>query len=229
MCCNSFWTRCIDITKNENRPKTRNKIQSNSIRRVAIFSSEILLAMLLSSLSNPRSISQGEHDISACMGALSDCPLGSVGSHIVLRALVGVLKWCEIVPYVLGIDAELDDDPDGADANKVNTLSYKSRADDDNKCQVATRLARNLLISQYHDVIAPILLSRTIFSGERTLQQAPATLSNGVTDTTNTRGLSPTSEGTAVLSWQEDWKMGLIIFPGCPPLLVGKVWWLPSH
>jgi hypothetical protein len=48
----------LDMLKYKSRrlnygTKTRNKIQSNSIRRVAIFSSEILLYMLLSSLSDP--------------------------------------------------------------------------------------------------------------------------------------------------------------------------------
>jgi hypothetical protein len=192
-----------------NGMNARDEMQSNSLRRVAVSSSEILQAMLLSSLSNPRSISQGEHDISACIGTLSDCPLGGIGSHVVLRALVGVLKWCEIVPYVLGIDANFDYDPDCANAH-VNNSSHKSRADDDHKCQVATRLARNLLMSQYHDVIAPMLLSRTVFSGERTLQQPAAALSNSITDTTTTLGPNP--DGTATLSWQEDWKMGLLIF-----------------
>ncbi|KAG7359446.1 Beige/BEACH domain containing protein [Nitzschia inconspicua] len=189
-----------------NGTKARDEQHHKYLRHICISSADILLAMLLSSLSNPRSISQGEHDISACMGALSDCPLGSVGAHIVLRALLGVLKWCEIVPYMLGIGTESSEVLERDDKN-VNSSSRKSRADDDHKCQVATRLARNLLMSQYHDVVAPMLLSRTVFSGERTLQVGASS-----NDMASLGSQSSGNMGMVSLSWQEDWKMGLLIF-----------------
>jgi hypothetical protein len=199
------------LQKLSNVTKARDDAQNHYLRRICISSAEILQAMLLSSLSNQRSISQGEHDISACMGALSDCPLGSIASHIVLRALVGVLKWCEIVPYILGIASEPLGKSDGGGA-KGNASSHKSRADDDHKCQVATRLARNLLMSQYHDVIAPMLLSRTVFSGERTLQQGGGSFSNSIGNISSAEGQPVGNDGTVSLTWQEDWKMGLLIF-----------------
>ena len=153
----------------------RRQPRQDDLRRISVACATILQAMLLSSLSNPRSISQGEHDISACMGALSDCPLGSVGSHIIFRAFLGVMQWCEIVPSNLGFE---EDNAGASSTENVNSTrgNHKSRVDDDHKCQVASRLARNLLMSQYHDVVAPMLLSRTIFSGERNMQQTSSSI-----------------------------------------------------
>ena len=111
----------------------------------------ILVSMLLSSLFNKRNVTQSEHDVSACIGALSDCPLGTVGAHVILTALEQLLEWCDIIPTQHGSDVS-----------------------DDDKLQVATRLGRNLLMGQYHDVVAPMLLSRTVFCGERVLAQSDA-------------------------------------------------------
>ncbi|KAL3924923.1 MAG: hypothetical protein SGILL_000744 [Bacillariaceae sp.] len=185
--------------------------QNEHLRRISNACASILQAMLLSSLSNPRSISQGEHDISACVGALSDCALGSVGAHIVLRALVSVLQWCEIIPHNVSIDSD-DGNASPNDKANSNTSSHKSRADDDHKCQVATRLARSLLMSQFHDVVAPMLLSRTVFSGDRTLQQAAASFSVSVNELTNSGQQKFGSGGRSPLSWHQDWRLGLLVF-----------------
>jgi hypothetical protein len=210
--------------------------QREFLRRISNACAKLLQAMLLSSLSNTRSISQAEHDISACMGALSDCPLGTFLAHVVLQALLGVLQWCEIVPPNLtaedsdAVDVGSDRTPSSwINDAATNTPSHKSRVDDDHKCQVASRLARNLLMSQFHDVIAPMLLSRTVFSGERTMEQAAVAAaaaaasmaSNGhssLTSTRNQRGANTSSTSTTrgstivPLSWQEDWRLGLLIF-----------------
>jgi hypothetical protein len=128
---------------------------TKELEDVANSLANILTSMLLSSLSNKRNITNAEHDITTCIGALSDCPLGTVGAHVILVALSHILQWCDIIPMehpeVLGDD--------------VN---------DDDKLQVATRLGRNLLMGQYHDVVAPMLLSRTVFCGERVLAQSDA-------------------------------------------------------
>jgi hypothetical protein len=145
------------------------------LERVANACASILQAMLLSSLSNNRSISQGEHDVSACMGALSDSPLGSVGGHVIFTALVGVLRWSEVFP---------------------NNQKRTGR-DEEHKMQVANRLGRNLMISQFHDVVAPMLLSRTVFCGERTM--------TGEADEQDTSYVG-------ALSWQEHWRLGLLTF-----------------
>ena len=151
---------------------------SEALYEVSHQFSLILQSMLLSSLSNRRSISQGEHDVSACISALSDSPLGSVGAHVVLHAIVGVLAWCEVLP----VEASLTVNDPGKD--------------DERKMQLASRLGRNLLMSQFHDVVAPMILSRTVFSGERTMNPSISG--------------SSTYEGS--LSWQDHWQLILLLF-----------------
>ena len=140
----------------------------------------ILQSMLLSSLSNRRSISQGEHDVSACMSALTDSPLGSVGSHVVLNAIIGVLAWCEVLP------------------TEMSQTVKQPGMDDERKMQLASRLGRNLLMAQFHDVIAPMILSRTVFSAERT--QSMSKMLN----------LNSTYSGS--LTWQNHWQQVLLLF-----------------
>jgi hypothetical protein len=113
----------------------------------------LLQAMLTSSLSNRRQIAPGEHDVIACLGALSDCALGTVGAHVVLTAL--------------------------------NNLHQN--------VELAQRLARNLTMGQYHDVVAPMLLSRTVFSGERMM------MGSGVPD-------------EPFYLWQYHWRLALALF-----------------
>jgi hypothetical protein len=61
--------------------------------------------------------------------AICDSPLGSVGAHVVLHALVGVLAWCEIFPM-----EETGDD-------------FAPNPDHEQKMPVALRIGRNLLMA----------------------------------------------------------------------------------
>ena len=148
--------------------RIRLDILTPQLEDVANSFSQLVETMLLSSLTNRRNIVMAEHDVSACIGALSDCALGTVGAHVVLTALVRILEWCDICP---------------------NTSTEK--VSDDAKLQVATRLGRNLLMGQYHDVVAPMLLSRTVFCGERMI----------------------TSSGNSNPHlWQYHWRLSLLLF-----------------
>jgi hypothetical protein len=159
------------------RLRWEGKPSSTPVTAVADGLSRMLFAMLLSSLSNRRSISQGEHDVSACMGALSDSPLGGFGAHVVLNALLGVLAWCEVIPHEL-----------------ARAYSAGSRSKDEVKMQVASRLGRNLLSAQFHDVIAPMLLSRTVFAGDRTV------------------GSREETSFDSDMSWPAHWRLSLLLF-----------------
>ena len=150
---------------------------SANLERAADACASLLEAMLLSSLSNLRSVSQGEHDVSACMGALSDCPLGTVGAHVIFGAVMRVLQWCDIFPL----------------ENNHNS------ADEDHKTQVASRLARNLLMGQFHDVVAPMLLSRTVFCAERTMASADS-------------DIKKQQSYDGALSWRHHWRLALLTF-----------------
>ena len=163
-----------------NKSSSNSSQQPQDLEDIAESCASILKAMLLSSLSNARSISQAEHDISACLGALSDCPLGSVGAHVIFTAIMGVLQWCDVLPVL----AE-------AGSQQHNQVFASPRIDDTQKSQVAMRMGRNLIVSQFHDVVAPMLLSRTVFSGERTMSMESNSLP---------------------LSWEHHWRLGLLIF-----------------
>ena len=153
---------------------------STHVEDTALQFSLLLQSMLLSSLSNRRSISQGEHDVSACVSALTDSPLGSVGSYVVLNAMVGVLAWCEVLPSEMS-----------------RTVEHPG-TDDERKMQLASRLGRNLLMAQFHDVVAPMILSKTIFSGERTMSMAKLANAN--------------SEYPGYLTWHNHWQLVLLLF-----------------
>lgn len=177
----------------------------NALQESAVHLANILKAMLLSSLSNQRSISQAENDISACVGALSSCPLGTVGCHVILHALVGVLEWSEVLPPCVNADDNRRYSGTASDP----TISSMMRDEDeveDAKRKLATRLVRNLMSAQFHDVVAPMLLSRTVFAGDRRVPAPQPTLS------------APEKEGEEeqpLLSWQNHWRWVLLIFSWC--------------
>jgi hypothetical protein len=169
----------------------------------------MLRAMLVSSLTNRRSISQSEYDIAACMTALSDSPLGSVTAHVVLTALYGVLEWCEIVPK-----QELPGD--NSSEETAGDESFWDSADSTNseaKLQVASRLGRNLLVGQFHDVVAPMLLSRTVFCAERSMQQqVQQQQKQAAASNNNLHNRAAPSTTRKLLSWQHHWRMVMLIY-----------------
>ncbi len=137
----------------------------------------ILQAMLLSSLVNRRNIAQGEHDVEACINSLSDATLGRCAAHTILNAIVGILVWCEVFPP------------------EASLSSSEPCKDEERKMQVASRLGRNLLICQFHEVIAPMILSRTAFSGGQSEQSVAR---NG--------------DYVARLNWEDHWRQVLLLF-----------------
>ena len=167
---------------------TRTEKHVAAVESMATSLSRLLQSMLLSSLSNRRSIVQGEKDISACIGALCDCSLGSVTAHIALSALVGVLIWCEILP---------------PEANP--SLLIEPSSDDELKVEVASRLGRNLLVALFHEVVAPVLLSRTVFSGESSTSNVTSISAAGTSSST-------------LLCWQNHWRLNLLVFSWIAPI-----------
>mmetsp|Transcript_4292 Transcript_4292/g.6647 ORF Transcript_4292/g.6647 Transcript_4292/m.6647 type:complete len:2938 (+) Transcript_4292:149-8962(+) len=142
----------------------------------------LLQHMLLASLSHSKNISIGEHDIHSCCSALSDLPLGSVGTHVILTSWMSILEWCN----------------NGDDSN--------SSMDEEHVFNVCKKLGRNLIMSQYHDVVAPMLLSRTVFCGERSMS-IPDTISK-------LKGSTAISAAQQLYErhWQKHWRMALALF-----------------
>lgn len=169
--------------------------KQQALETVALSLSQLLQSILLSSLSNHRSIVQAEMDISACVAALTDCPLGTVTAHVILTAIVGVLTWCEILPAEAA----------SSFLPKCHSkISITVSTNEEHKVEVASRLGRNLLVAQFHDVVAPVLLSRTVFSGDKTL----ASLSSQKSILPNLANVN----GSSSLSWQKHWQLSLLLF-----------------
>ncbi|GKY94445.1 hypothetical protein MPSEU_000410300 [Mayamaea pseudoterrestris] len=121
---------------------------SSESEEIGLHLCRLLTAMLLASLSNRRSVTQAEHDVSACIRALTGAPLGSLMAHIILNALVEVLVFCDVLP------------------SEVAIFFTNHGTSDEHKMQVAARMGRNVLMSAFLDVVGPIVLSRTVFAGD---------------------------------------------------------------
>jgi hypothetical protein len=186
-----------------------------ALQESAMHLANILKAMLLASLSNKRSISQGENDVSACIGALSSCPLGSVGCHVILHALIGVLEWCEVLPTrVNADDSRAYSGSSSSTASQTSMLPpqpMQSLQDDEEieeaKRRMSSRLARNLMSAQFHDVVAPMLLSRTVFAGDKKMPAPPPPAYSSVN--------IDEEEDQPLLSWQNHWRWVLLIYSWC--------------
>jgi hypothetical protein len=179
---------------------------SNAKKSVATSLSRLLYMLLKYSLSSKKTIPQGEHDIIAAVNAMSDCQLGSIGSNAILTAINDILVYCETFP----LDMALDDLPE-TDVQAISGILYShhySVLKQKNreaylklkaiKTDIIGRLARNLIIGQFHDVVAPLLLSRTIFTGKAEF---------------NSNGEDNASNGNySRYHWQHHWRMVLRLF-----------------
>lgn len=170
----------------------------------AVAVARIVGTLLVSSLQNKRSIAQSEHDVAACVAALtatsvngSTRPVNAIGTaNVVLLALVSLLVACDVVPVqALGEEAAF------VKLALSDELHMTTNDDDDEaKKQVAIRLARSLLMSRFPEVVAPMLLSRTASAKKR----SPSTAidSNEASE----------SNDASEVTWQSNWRLILVLF-----------------
>jgi len=125
------------------------------IASVASSLSDILYAMLLSTLTSAAgiSVSRGERDVGALVATLTECPLGSVCAHVVTTCIARLLVKCGVMSSLcLGNSAS-------------QSRNYRKRKSngrrDPGDIALESRLGRNLLLCHYHDIVAPLLLSRS--------------------------------------------------------------------
>jgi len=180
----------------------------------------IIYRMLKYSLSSSRTLSQGEYDIHSMVGAISDCPLGSIVCHAIVDAIMKLLVYCEIFPLggaEDGTDAEcisdiLDGGKKTSTKSSSNGKSKRTRESDLKlkriKSDIAGRLARNLLLSQFHNVVTPLLLSRAIFDGRRVNNSG----ASGSTSEAHEGNKRETEEVEEDSDWRGDWRSILHIF-----------------
>jgi len=126
-----------------------------AVESVASSLSDILYTMLLSTLTSAAgvSVSRGERDVGALVATLTECPLGSVCAHVVTTSIARLLVKCGVMSSLcLGISST----PQRNSRRKSN----RSRRDPED-IALESRLGRNMLLCHYHDIVAPLLLSRS--------------------------------------------------------------------
>lgn len=162
------------------------QVPSDDLEQVGLQLCRLLTAMLLASLANRRSISQAEQDVTACIRALTDALLGSLVAHIVLNSLVSVLVFCDILPAEVGL------------------FFTEHNTAEDVKMQIVARLGRNVLTSEFLDIVGPVLLSRTVVPGE---------VKSNKTDNKKDDVESDDDKAyNGSICWQTHWRLSLLLF-----------------
>lgn len=203
--------------------------------------SRLLYTMLKYSLSSSKTVSQGEDDVTSGISALSDCLLGSIGSHAILMALKDVLIYCETFPALAfqstaskqTDESVIDSDDYAVSAILFNHTSRQRKEASNDHCLrlkrmktgMEERLAKYLILGQFHDVVAPLLLSRTIFDGRREVSNSDATHTLDINDKDNV--LENTKElNISDFHWQEHWRLVLYLFTVSHMQLSVNAFWL---
>ena len=125
-----------------------------AVESVASSLSDILYTMLLSTLTSAAgaSISRGERDVGALVGTLTECPLGSISAHVITTSIARLLVECGVM-NILCLRSSSSKPP-----TNITKKGNRRRPED---IALESRLGRNMLLCHYHDVVAPLLLSRS--------------------------------------------------------------------
>lgn len=128
--------------------------ERSSLESIAMSLSDILYSMLFTTLTSVSgtSVTRGERDVGALVATLTECPFGSVCAHVVTSAIAKLLVKCGVLSP-LSMETQ-----DGIKPVK----SKNSRRRDPANIALESRLARNMLLCHYHDIVAPLLLSRSV-------------------------------------------------------------------
>ena len=192
--------------------KSSSTLVEKSIKSIATSLSDILYSMILSTLtsSSGTAVTRGERDVGALVATLTECPLGSVCAHVVTTTIAKLLVKCRVLsPLCLG-----SQDP----VNDGNSTRRSNRALDLEEVALESRLGRNLLLCHYHDIVAPLLLSRIVphnslqqtdsrdekNDGEEAQKESACQIDfiNGVT----------INGASYPLDWTYHWRLSLLIF-----------------
>eukprot|EP00985_Skeletonema_marinoi_P012038 scaffold5743_cov173-Skeletonema_marinoi.AAC.7 len=175
---------------------------------IAVSLSDILYNMLITTLTSSAgpSVTLGERDVGALVATLTECPLGSVCAHVVTTTIAKLLVKCGIMsPLYLR-------DRDSLVLSSAQTQKKKSnrkRSADD--IALESRFGRNMMLCHYHDVVAPLLLSRSVprmhsqetdsskeKSDEKESQREPCSLEY--------------AENSQLLDWTYHWRLSLLTY-----------------
>ena len=165
--------------------------------------------MLLSTLTSAAgvSVSRGERDVGALVGTLTECPLGSICAHVITTAIARLLVECGVMSALcLRFSSSK---PPTNQKKKGNRRRPEDTA-------LESRLGRNLLLCHYHDIVAPLLLSR---SSPRFSNQPKGSGSSDAresSDLKSSRSIDFFShvdpDAVHPLDWTYHWRLSLLTF-----------------
>jgi hypothetical protein len=165
-----------------------------------------LLTMLLSTLTSSAglSVSRGERDVGALVATLTECPLGSLCAHVVTTTFASLLVKCGVLSSLC-----LGQSTVPPPLNQKKRVDRRPRNHKD--LALESRLGRNMLLCHYHDIVAPLLLSRS--SPRFSLQPSGSESGKGSEshDSSHSIDLNP-DEDNSPLDWSHHWRLSLLTF-----------------
>ena len=180
-----------------------------AVESVASSLSDILYTMLLSTLTSAAgaSVSRGERDVGALVGTLTECPLGSICAHVITTAIARLLVKCGVMSTLcLGFSSSLP-------PNNQKKKGHRRLPED---IALESRLGRNMLLCHYHDIVAPLLLSRSSPRFSNQLKGSGPGDSQGNSDLELSQSIDFDSHVDPVsvhpLDWTYHWRLSLLTF-----------------
>ncbi|KAL3783784.1 hypothetical protein HJC23_000373 [Cyclotella cryptica] len=173
-----------------------------SLQSMANSLSDILYSMALSTLTSASgsAVTRGERDIGALISALTECQFGTVCANVVTTAIAKLLVKCGVFsPLCL----------------EKSSFLFKSSALNRNTVDTAleNRLARSMLLCHYHDIVAPLILSRSApnYSSENIHPKEDSKDSDN-TQASISCDVGVVSKKCLPLDWTYDWRLTLLTY-----------------
>lgn len=176
--------------------------EREALELIADSLSDILYSMLLSSLtsSSGSAVTRGERDIGALVASLTECSFGSVCASVVTTSIAKLLIKCGVFsPLCL---------------ERVSTgeVQASRRKRDTVDLALENRLARNMLLCHYHDIVCPFLLSKSAPN----YSIKPLHSGGENEDSSKSQSLASYNVGmtsySGILDWSHAWRLSLLTF-----------------
>jgi hypothetical protein len=176
--------------------------ERNALESIASSLSAILYTMLLSSLTSASgsSVTRGERDIGALVATMTECSLGSLCASVAITAIAKLLVKCGVLS------------PQCLHRSSQNIKpSYRRR--DTVDLALENRLARNMLLCRFHDIVGPLLLSKS--EPHYSIESATSNEEkdgNECKQTFVSCNVGVVSNTGCLLDWTHDWRLSLLTF-----------------
>jgi hypothetical protein len=141
------------------------------------------------------------------VGTLTECPLGSICAHVVTTSIARLLVDCGVMSnHCLRFSS----------SQPPNNQKRKGNCRQPDDIALESRLGRNLLLCHYHDIVAPLLLSR---SSPRFSNQPKGCGSDDAREKSDLKSSQSInfhshvdSENVHPLDWTYHWRLSLLNF-----------------